>query len=200
MFQNIASRASNPKYRLTCASRPAYCACRSEEEPSRQSGLWSGGGCDISNRNVQPLTPHHLSTALPPDERPARKPTGRFRLRERLLDSAGEQRRAPRVAAQSTSRSTIAESCRRLRHSSATSLYGRYGPSRCRRSPRRSGSRDSARPRSWPCCGCRAGTRPADRCSCCARRRGSAPSSCCRPPTGGSARSGGRRWPKFERV
>jgi hypothetical protein len=34
--------------------------------PSNDSGgFWSGGGLDISARNVQPLTPHHLSTALP---------------------------------------------------------------------------------------------------------------------------------------
>ena len=32
--------------------------------------VWSGGGSGISNRNVQPLTPHHPSTAPPPFKTP----------------------------------------------------------------------------------------------------------------------------------
>jgi len=36
----------------------------------RRSQLWRGGGSGISDRNVQPLTPHHPSTALLPGNAP----------------------------------------------------------------------------------------------------------------------------------
>ena len=55
------------KYGLTIGLRRPIITLRRQSggrESLDESFLWSGGGFGISDRNVQPLTPHHPSTAL----------------------------------------------------------------------------------------------------------------------------------------
>ena len=162
-FDEFHPRAHTPPHGSLSQRGPRPNAPPEDETPDEASS-WRGGGSGISDRNVQPLTPHHPSTALLPgnaplthsvsgaftfgsvadcrscearDRRPRRR-TERTssRTEEAQRRRCGEMRRSREGACRRSSRAAGGCDIPRPRRSTADTC-----PSPSRRSPTRSGSR-----------------------------------------------------------
>jgi len=138
-FDEFRSRAHNPPHGSLSQRGPRPNA--PPEDDPRRSQLWRGGGSGISDRNVQPLTPHHPSTALLPGNAPlTNSVSGAFCFEGVGSDARREEQsmRCSREAACRRSSTVVEDSdIPRPRRSTADTC-----PSPSRRSPMRSGSRD----------------------------------------------------------
>jgi hypothetical protein len=138
-FDEFLSRAHNPPHGSLSQRGPRPNA--PPEVDPRRSQLWRGGGSGISDRNVQPLTPHHPSTALLPGNAPLTVlVSGAFCFTTRHLAASAAICRVSEelreAACRRSSRAAADCDIPRRRRSTADTC-----PSPNRRSPTHSGSR-----------------------------------------------------------